>query len=653
MNKYIMKRHVLLYTALLAMNFYACQKLDLQPKGILGQPELFGNEFGVKKYFTGIYNYLPIEDFNYYGNNNPNGGNAFRPDNYWEAGKNSQGNCSGEFFNTWQGVNNGGFGYWPYDRIRDVNIFIQDFPTYKSKFSVTTYNALLGEAYFLRAYFYFGLAKRYGGVPIVKTVQNPLASRDSLQVPRNTEYDTWKFIHDDLQFAINNMPATSERGRANKYVAAALMSRAMLYAGSVAKYTTYLNYGSDKAYAAGLAGIDQGKANEFFQYAVDAGKIVEAGPYALYTKDYPDKALNFADLFLDIASPENIFVKDYDQTVPGNTRLRHTYDALMSPQPDFVSFVGAESYPPFDFMELYDMTAYVNPDGTPVRFTNRSDIRTDMEPRMKGTMYFDGDVLRGKTFSIQKGIYRTYTGTAADAQGGSNGAPINSGGNRILGGRGWTTAINGVTLNITGAHGNFDDQGGENNGWGAAFVRKYINPAMTPAECKDYGSGTPWIVFRLGEIYLNTAEALYELGKRDEAFDNYIKKIRDRAGAKVARPATDVTMTNIGTINKANYPYQIEKSLQFIRDERERELYGENHWWWDLRRWRTADQVLNNFRPRVLSCYFVANEGKYIYLDETNRLNRTWTAARTCFYEPIPGGEIGKNNKLLPNNPLY
>lgn len=644
-----MNRHILLYTVLLAMFFSACQKLDLEPKGILGQPELFGNEFGVKKYFAGIYNYLPIEDFNYYGTNS---GNAYRPDNYWEAGKNSQGNMSGEFFNQWVGVDNDGFGYWPYDRIRDVNVFIQGFPTYQSSFAPDVYNALLGEAYFLRAYFYFGLAKRYGGVPIIKEVQDPLAGKDVLEVPRNTEYDTWKFIHDDLQFAIDNMPATSESGRANKYVAAALMSRTMLYAGSVAKYTASLGFQSEPATVAGFAGIGADKAAEFFQYVVDAGKVVEAGPYTLYMKNYPDKALNFANLFLDASSPENIFIKDYDQTVPYNTRLMHTYDALMCPSPDMSSFVGAQSYPPFDFMELYDMPAYTNPDGTPVRFASRADIKNGMEPRMRGTMYFDGDILRGKAFSIQKGIYRTYNGTAADAQNGSNGAPINGGGNRILGGRGWTTNINGVDLNITGAHGHFDDQGAENNGWGAAFVRKYVNPNMPTSDVREYRSGQHWVVFRLGEVYLNTAEALYELGKREDAFV-YIEKIRDRAGAKVTKPSIDQTTTNIGTINKANYAYQIEKSLQFIRDERERELYGENQWWWDLRRWRTADQVLKQFRHRVLSCYYVANEGKYIYLDEINRWNRDWTASKSCYYEPIPGGEIGKNNKLLPNNPLY
>jgi hypothetical protein len=558
---------------------------------------------------------------------------------------------SGEFFNTWVNVDNDGFAYWPYDRIRDINKFIQNFPNYKSNYTDVVYNNLLGEAYFLRAFYYFGLAKRYGGVPLIKEVQDPLAPADSLNVSRNTEYDTWKLIHDDLTFSISNMAATSETGRANKYVSAALMSRAMLYAGSIAKYSQFLGFDNEAATSAGMAGIDPSKAEEFFQYSVDAGKLIEQGGYALYEKN-ADKAKNFAELFLAAESPENIFIKDYGVASPHDNRLVHTYDALMSPSPDMSSFVGSESYPPLDFMELYDMTAYTNPDGTPVRFDKRSDIKNEMEPRMLGTMYFDSDELRGTTFSIQRGIYKSFDGPATDAQNGSNAAPVNSASNRILGGKGWTTDIGGTTYTIAGVHGNYEDQWGENNCWGSAFIRKYVNPALAKDLVKVYGSDQHWIVFRLGEIYLNTAEALYELGKRDEAFD-YIEKLRMRAGSTVTRPAIDMTASNIGSVNKANYPYQIEKSLQFIRDERERELYGENHWWWDLRRWRTADQVLNQFRHRVLSCYYVADEDKYIYLDEINRANISWTASKQCYYEPIPWGEIGKNRKLLPQNPLY
>jgi hypothetical protein len=644
-----MKKQFLIFITVFSVAILSCQDLTLDPKGILGEPELFGNEAGVKKYFAKLYNSLPIEDFLYYGTNS---NNAYRPDNYWEQGKNSQGNMSGEFFNSWVGVDNDGFAYWPYDRIRDVNMFIGNFPKYQGSYAPSLYNSLLGEAHFLRAFYYFGLVKRYGGVPIIKEAQDPLADVSTLEVPRNTEYDTWKFIYEDLTIAIANMGEASESGRANKYVAAALMSRAMLYAGSIAKYSQYLGFDTEAATSAGFAGMDPSDANEFFQYCVDAGEIVEQGPYSLYTRGYPDKALNFANLFLDATSPESIFIKDYDVTVPHDTRLRHSYDALMSPQPDMSSFVGAESYPPLDFMELYDMPALVNGDGTPVRFNNRGDIRNGMEPRMRGTMYFDSDVLRGKSFSIQRGIYKSFDVTAEEADGGSGAAPVNNANNRILGGRGWTTVIDGVTYNITGAHGHFEDQGGENNGWGSAFIRKYVNPNMPTSDVREYRSGQHWVVFRLGEIYLNTAEALYELGSRDEAFD-YVEKIRIRAGSAVARPAIDNGTSNIGTINNANYPYQLENSLQFIRDERARELYGENHWWWDLRRWRTADQVLNQFRHRVLSCYYVADENKYIYLDEINRWNRNWTASKQCYYEPIPWGEIGKNNNLLPQNPLY
>jgi hypothetical protein len=158
-------------------------------------------------------------------------------------------------------------------------------------------------------------------------------------------------------------------------------------------------------------------------------------------------------------------------------------------------------------------------------------------------------------------------------------------------------------------------------------------------------SNQSWIVFRLGEIYLNTAEAAYELGKRTEALD-YVEMIRVRAGCQVARPALNQSVSN-------TYGYPIEASLQFIRDERLRELYCENHYWWDLKTWRIADQVLNLRYPRALSCYYVFDEGKYIFIDEVNRDNRSITAPKRAAYEKIPQGEINKNTNLLPQNPLY
>jgi starch-binding outer membrane protein, SusD/RagB family len=181
----------------------------------------------------------------------------------------------------------------------------------------------------------------------------------------------------------------------------------------------------------------------------------------------------------------------------------------------------------------------------------------------------------------QKGIYVKYTGTTADAQSGSNAAPINSTANRKLGNLG--EKYNNVL--ITGNHGMFANRGGENNAFMGAFIRKYIDVNRPTNLVNVNKSTTSWIVFRLGEIYLNTAEAAYELGKRTEAFD-YVQAIRERAGCKVTRPAIDQTTSS-------TYGYPIEASLQFIRDERGRELYCENHYWWDLKTWRITDQVLN------------------------------------------------------------
>lgn len=628
-----MKNKIIVFVAIFALFVSSCQDLNLEPKGILGEAELFGTAFGVKKYFTGIYFKLPIEDFIYFVNDGYKPGNK----NQWQAYKNSLDQMSGQTYGWNVAMRDQGFGYWPYDDIRNVNVFINNFPNYKDKYDDATYNSLMGEARFLRAFFYQGLAKRYGGVPIVTVVQDPInGTPEELNVPRNTEYDTWKFIYDDLKFAMDNMTASSESGRANKYVAAALMSRSMLYAGRAAKYTQYLGFNTEASVQQGFVGMDPSKADEFFQYAYDAGKFVEAGPYSLYTKNYPDKATNFANLFLDLSSPETIFLKDYDGQVYG-----HCYDALILPTPDFSSFVGTNAAPTLNMMQLFDFPALIDEQGKPVRFNNRSDIKNEMEPRLKGTCYFDGDVVRGKTFSIQRGIYVKFTGPASDAQSGSNAAPVNAVSNRILGNLG--QKYKGIT--ITGVHGNFNNKNGINNAYMGGFLRKYIDPTLTAAQASVNKSGQPWIVFRLGEIYLNTAEAAYELGKRIEALD-YIEKIRVRAGCQVTRPTLDQSTSS-------TYGYPIEKSLQFIRDERARELYTENHYWWDIRLWRIADQVLNLYYPHALSCYYLLDEKKYIYLDEINRDNRSIKAQKRAAYEPIPQAELNKNTNLLPQNPLW
>jgi hypothetical protein len=96
-------------------------------------------------------------------------------------------------------------------------------------------NQAIGEAYFMRAFYYFRAAKLFGGMPLILEIDSP---RDA---PRSTYTETYAQITSDLLQAIELMPATpfgsipeSSYGHANKWVAEAYLAKAYLY------YTGYM-----------------------------------------------------------------------------------------------------------------------------------------------------------------------------------------------------------------------------------------------------------------------------------------------------------------------------------------------------------------------------------------------------------------------------
>ncbi len=100
----------------------------------------------------------------------------------------------------------------------------------------------IGEALFMRAFFYFRLAKFFGGVPLITTVDGPKNG------PRATYTETFAQIASDLKLAIETMPATpfpsiptARYGHANKWVAEAYMGRVFLF------YTGYMTNIEKKA----------------------------------------------------------------------------------------------------------------------------------------------------------------------------------------------------------------------------------------------------------------------------------------------------------------------------------------------------------------------------------------------------------------------
>ncbi len=654
---------IIILLSVMTFGAWACNNLDLEPKGILDESTLFGSEFGVKKYFSGLYNNMPIEDFLYkatdeggvgYGTSNSRNSR----NNWWEALK-SYGSTSCAETAGRHGNLSGAWGYWPYGDIRNINVFIAGFPDYKDKFTEERFEELMSEAYFIRAFYYFGLVKRYGGVPIVKDVLDPTADPESLKQPRDTEYDCWKFIQSDLQYAMEHgSKDKTNTQRGNAYSAAALMAKAMLYAASVAKYNQYTGI-TGEATDLGLMGMDPSEAREFYQAAYDACKFLKEAGFRLHTGGDKEKA--YTEVFIeDLSGEEDIFTKHYGiegQVAPSHTQLYHSYDGMVLPKgTKLAQGVGAAIQPTWELISLYEMPAITDENGLPVRFNDITDIwkSGEMEARCRANFFFPGmtESLSGTVIDLQTGLYKSYPGTAKDGCPETNVETDYTKQYRIRASSlGKYENIDGVSYKVSGVFGYSTGNGDEDASYMGTFIRKYVDYNADPSTRNLNKSWHPYKVFRYGEVLVNWAEAAYELGLetgsdalKREAIE-HVNEIRERAGAHpyeyVASPED---------VGEEKYGYPVDENLQFIRDERKRELCIENQSDWDERRWRVAHSLYNNFMVHTLSSYYVVNEGKYIFLNEANPFGRELTYDKRWYYEQIPGGEINKNDKLIRND---
>jgi starch-binding outer membrane protein, SusD/RagB family len=88
--------------------------------------------------------------------------------------------------------------------------------------------ALYGEVYFLRAYYYFHLVRFFGDVPLFADKRLSLSESKTLQ--RSSKADVYRQIELDLNNAISVLPAIqAQKGRVTKYAAQALLGKVLLY----------------------------------------------------------------------------------------------------------------------------------------------------------------------------------------------------------------------------------------------------------------------------------------------------------------------------------------------------------------------------------------------------------------------------------------
>ena len=593
---------ILVSALVMALSFYSCDYLDVPPINIIQDDAIFNSESGITSYMTTLYYDLPIEDFRYtqQGFNVSGKGQGRLPNVSGEAMCSSSDDISTIGDGTW-------WGCWDYGKIRRVNYFLKNFPAYKSNFQNTVLaDAWMGEAHFIRAYCYFAMVKRYGGVPILREPQEYVGDIESLKVPRDTEKACYDFIAEDLDEAFRLLPDNEEilgKGRATKYAALALKSRAMLYAGSIARYGTVdLN---------GLVGIDKALANDYFELAYKAVKELEKSKrFSLYRKN-SDREKNFAELFLAEDSPENIFCKYFQRNVNA-----HGWDVYFVPYQYRGNGFSSNMNPTLEFVEMFE-----HKDGTPANFAERakdtyfddpSELFQNMDARFGGSIIYPNAIFKGEPCSIQKGLI---------IEDGSKKENATNYEEAVY------TANDGQVYHIVGKSGS-GNYSGNMTGF---FMRKYLNENMPQSEVIENYSEQHWIEFRYAEALLNGAEAAVEMGQHLDDALLWINDIRSRANIK------QLSLSDL-TVDK-------------VRHERRIELAFENHTYWDLRRWRIADKEIETKQYTGLCPYFDINKQKYIF-EEVAANKYYYTFDVKMYYERIPDGEIAKNEKLK-QNPYY
>ena len=159
------------------------------------------------------------------------------------------------------------------------------------------------------------------------------------------------------------------------------------------------------------------------------------------------------------------------------------------------------------------------------------------------------------------------------------------------------------------------------------YLRKYVDGSCVTTADNQTTRRHTWIIFRLGEFYLDYAEAVFNAtGSANDATygltaNEAVNKLRERADIQMPK------FTEDGAAWVARY-------------ERERlvELAFENHRFWDVRRWKKGPEYFRSIQ--------VAN------IDSSLRLTRSTVTRQwddKYYFYPIPQTELKKNPNLTQN----
>lgn len=266
-----------------------------------------------------------------------------------------------------------------YEKIREINIAIEE--TENGELSQEAKYRIKGQAYFLRAWMYWGLVKLYGGVPIILESIDPF--NDEFNFPRNKTSESINQIVADLDSAIAQLPSVwpgDERGRITRGAAAALKGRVLLFWASPQFNPNDSQERWERAYTANS----------------EAKQLLDQDGYGLHP--------SFEDIFLEEGNQEVIFARLFDQ------EAERTHGWENSVRPRAVGNDGGTSSNPT--MEL--VRAFPMENGLPIDHPQSGYdpelYYKDRDPRFYATVAYNGTEWEFNGFPSGRRQWHYYVG---------------------------------------------------------------------------------------------------------------------------------------------------------------------------------------------------------------------------------------------------
>jgi hypothetical protein len=441
----------------------------------------------------------------------------------------------------------------------------------------STLDARIGELKFLRANAYFLFVQTYGGIPIVlDNINTAVTSFD-----RNTSEEVYTQIIKDLNESLPAVSAGAYTGRVNKRAVQHLLSKVYLTKG----YETF-GTSSDFTTAASLAdaAIAGQALNVSFASVVQPGNEMNAETVFSVQFSIASNATGTTSL----GSSQNYWFSSYlGAAAIGNPYPNRSYTLCPTTYALSLYEQGDKRWENTFMTEIYSKyyDYYTVADKTTLKITDFYEPRWfTLADRTAWNTANNARKANPATFRYHN--WGTYS-SAAPSGGDYNLIPVRK----------------------------FDDP---NAPYSGAASANYNTTPFTPASNRS--STRDFIISRLGETYLIAAEAYFKAGQPSIALAR-LNEVRRRAGGGVAGVIPVLTSIDINT----------------ILDERGRELLGEYHRWFDLKRTGTLVARTVLYNPKVTSqAAFVGQNGNLKILI------------------PIPQSALVLNrNKDFPQNPAY